>query len=53
MSAFFGEKAASSDGLILYYNPSDSKNYLLDEVEVLLVGGGGGGSENQYDDGAG
>ena len=53
MSISVGSSSFPSDGLVLYCNPSDPKNYLLNEVEVLLIGGGGGGSENQYDDGSG
>lgn len=53
MGISLGNQSFTSDGLVLYYNPSDPKNYLLNEVEVLLIGGGGGGSENQYDDGSG
>jgi len=53
MTISVGSSSFISDGLVLYFNPSDPKNYLLNEVEVLLIGGGGGGSENQYDDGSG
>ena len=41
------------DGLVLHLDPSNPKNYVLNEVEVLVVGGGGGGSYNVYDDGSG
>lgn len=53
MAISFGNTTFSTDGLVLYYNPSDPKNYILTEVEILVIGGGGGGSENQYDDGSG
>jgi len=53
MAISFGNNTFSTDGLLLHFNPSDPKNYILTEVEILVVGGGGGGSENQYDDGAG
>ena len=53
MSISFGKVSYPTDGLLFYLDPANSKNYLLNEVEVLVVGGGGGGSENQYDDGSG
>ena len=53
MSVAFGSSSFVSDGLVLYLDASNPKNYILTEAEVLVIGGGGGGSENQYDDGSG
>lgn len=54
MAVSVGNSSFVTDGLVLYYNPTDTKNYTLTEVEVLVVaGGGGGGNYNSAGGGGG
>ena len=43
MSVQLGNVPLVSRGLVSLYDPANYKNYLLDEVEVLVVAGGGSG----------
>jgi hypothetical protein len=46
MSAKVGKNDIIRDGLIVFLDPRDRRNYTLTEVEVLVVAGGGGGGTN-------
>jgi len=53
MSLTNGTSAIPARGLVLAYDPSDSRNYTLSEVEVLIVAGGGGGGNHHGGGGGG
>jgi hypothetical protein len=46
MSISIGDKGIVKDSLVFYLDSANRKNYLLNEVEVLVVAGGGGGGAN-------
>ena len=53
MAVSIASSSIVTDGLVLNLDPSDSSNYLLSEVEVLVVGGGGGGGSHHGGGGGG